>query len=164
MTKKTQSKANPVEEAMNANKEAWQSFWAASTESYEKMWGDANAQWQKTAFNYDDLAAFNQENVEVMKEVATVYTKGMEAMAAEWMAYGKSTFDANVKAAQAMAAAGTLKEAMEIQNDHVKTRVENWVAQGEKIGKMTKELAENVAKPVNGQVSKTVETMSKAAA
>ena len=168
MTAKAKNTANAttksVEEAVNVGQEAWRSFFTAGTVNYEKIWADARDQWGKSTNGYDDFTALNKDNAETAVEVASAYSKGIEAISAEWFAFSKSVLDANVKATQDIFAAGTLQEVIELQNHHAKANLDGWVAQGTKLGEMPTELAQTVAKPVNARVNATVEKMTKAAA
>ncbi len=164
-TKKTTA-ATPksVEEAVNFGREAWQGFFANGADTYEKAMADAKDQWQKTTEGYDEFTAVNKDNVDAIVEVTNVYAKGVEAIGAEWMAFGKSMMESQIKATQDIFASASVKEAVEKQNETVKSSFEGWVAQSTKVGEMTNDLAKQVAVPMNERVSATVAKMTKVAA
>ena len=162
--KETATSTKTVEEAVNAGREAWQGFIASGADNYEKAMADAGDHWKKATGGYEDIAAVNKENVDAMIEVTTVYAKGVEAIGAQWMAFGKSMVESHVKATQDAFGAASLKEAVDMQNDSMKSSYEGWVAQNTKISEMTQDLAKKVSEPMNERVSETVAKMTKAAA
>jgi len=162
--KDTAATTKTVEEAVNAGREAWQGFIATGADNYEKAVADAGDQWKKATTSYEEFAAVNKENVEAVVEVTTVYAKGVEAIGAQWMAFGKAMVESQVKATQDAFGAASLKDAMDLQNDSLKSSYENWVAQSTKISEMTQDLAKKVSEPMNERVSETVAKMTKAAA
>ncbi len=112
---------------------------------------------EKTTASMNELAAHSKSNLEALTASATAAQKGAEALSAQALSYGKTSWEHGVAAAQSMAQARSIQELIELQTTFAKTAMETHLSE---VTKMTETLTATVKdsfKPVNERVTATVE-------
>ncbi|HEX7775842.1 MAG TPA: phasin family protein [Parvibaculum sp.] len=83
---------------------------------------------------------------------AATAAKGFQGINAEMLSYGKGQLDSRIAAMNAMLAAESVKDALEIHSEFMKTSVESFIEESGKLGEMTtkvvSEVAGSLAKPM----------------
>jgi hypothetical protein len=83
---------------------------------------------------------------------ATTAAKGFQGINAEMLAYGKGQLDSRIEAMNAMLAAESVKDALAIQSEFMKTSVESFIEESGKLSEMTtkvtSEFVGSLAKPM----------------
>tara|TARA_R110002167_G_scaffold16681_1_gene64788 strand:+ start:619 stop:1125 length:507 start_codon:yes stop_codon:yes gene_type:complete len=152
-----------VEGVMAAGQEAMQTFVKASTEGYEKVFEGAKVKAEDFVKGYDEFAVTGKDNVEAVVAASTAYTKGMEAIAGEWMAFTKSAMEQNMTNAKAVMGAKTMQEMMDLQAGFAKSSFDGFVAQSTKVSEMAAKVAQDTLEPINARVTTAMGKMSNAA-
>jgi phasin family protein len=112
---------------------------------------------EKTTASLNELAAHSKSNLEALTASAAAAQKGAEALSAQALSYGKTSWEHGVAAAQSMAQARSIQELIELQTNFAKSAMETHLSE---VTKMTETLTATVKdsfKPVNERVTATVE-------
>lgn len=145
--------AKAYEEAISSGKDQVESVVKATTDAAVKGYEQALAAGQRNmdaaVKRYDDFTAFGREAVEAWIAAGNAATKGIEALNAEMMAFGKSQFDDGVAASKGVMSARTLKEAFEMQSEFAKTSFDAMMSESTKIGQMVAKTSQDAAAPIN---------------
>jgi phasin family protein len=154
---------NPMEDIVAASQEAVQAFVKASTEGYEKAFAGYRLPGE-FARNYDELAVNGKANLEAFVAAGTAYTKGIEALGAEWAAFTKQVVEDNISTAKACMGAKTLQELIELQSQFARSSLDGFMTRSTKVGELATKVAQETAEPLNARFTAVVEKFSKAAA
>lgn len=103
------------------------------------------------------------ETVEVMREAAGLAGKNMREVNLQIVAYVQDDINRFFEMAKAVVQAKSLREAMEIQGEFVRTQLETQLKQIRTIGQMTVDSARDTFEPITEKVTATVERFRKAA-
>ena len=112
---------------------------------------------EKTTASLNELAAHSKSNLDALTASATAAQKGAEALSAQALSYGKTSWEHGVAAAQSMAQARSIQELIELQTNFAKSAMETHLSE---VTKMTDTLTASVKdsfKPINERVTATVE-------
>ena len=111
----------------------------------------------KSVAGLTELNAEGKKNLEAVVASATAAQKGVEALSAQTVAYGKKSWEDGVAAAQSLAQARSVQEALELQTAYAKSAAETYLAE---ITRMTDVFTASVKdsfKPINERVTASVE-------
>ena len=112
---------------------------------------------EKTTASLAQLSAESKSNLEALTASATAAQKGAEALSAQALSYGKTSWETGVAAAQTIAKARSIQELLELQTSYAKSAMEVYVSE---VSKMTETLTASVKdsfKPINERVTASVE-------
>jgi phasin family protein len=111
----------------------------------------------KTTAAMGELGVQSKQNLEALTASATAAQKGAEALSAQALSYGKTSWESGVAAAQTFAKARSVQELIELQTSFTKSAMEVYMAE---MTKMTETLTSSVKdsfKPINERVTASVE-------
>jgi phasin family protein len=111
----------------------------------------------KTTAAMGELSAQSKQNLEALTASATAAQKGAEALSAQALSYGKTSWETGVAAAQSMSKARSVQELIELQTSFTKSAMEVYMAE---MTRMTETLTASVKdsfKPINERVTASVE-------
>ena len=103
---------------------------------------------------FEDVQKLSKDNVDATMKSFGAFTKGSQAITAEFVDYSKKSFEDGTKLVEKLFGAKSLDKAIEIQTDYAKTAYEGFVAQASKIGELYADLAKEAYKPFEGYVAK----------
>ncbi len=112
---------------------------------------------EKSTAAFGELGAQSKQNLEALTASATAAQKGAEALSAQALSYGKTSWETGVAAAQTIAKARSVQELIELQTSYTKSAMEVYLAE---MTKMTETLTASVKdsfKPLNERVTASVE-------
>ena len=112
---------------------------------------------EKTTASLNELAVHSKSNLDALTASAAAAQKGVEALSAQALSYGKTSWEHGVAAAQSLASARSIQELIELQTNFAKTAMETHLSE---VTKMTETLTASVKdsfKPINERVTATVE-------
>ena len=112
---------------------------------------------EKSTAAFDELSAQSKQNLEALTASATAAQKGAEALSAQALSYGKTSWETGVAAAQTIAKARSVQELIELQTSYTKSAMETYMAE---MTKMTETLTASVKdsfQPINARVTASVE-------
>ena len=112
---------------------------------------------EKTSASMAELSAQSKQNLEALTASATAAQKGAEALSAQAMSYGKTSWETGVAAAQTISQARSIQELIELQTNFAKSAMETYLSE---VTKMTETLTGSVKdsfKPINERVTASVE-------
>lgn len=137
----------------------------ASTETYEQAFNMTKDQVEKASQSlikgYDDLTEITQKNVEAFVKAGNLWAKGAENIGKAYFNLAQVSAEAGVEVAQAMFAAKTLKDVVDVQTGYAKASMDTIVAEGKKINDMTLKVANEAFEPIQVQVNQTIEKVLK---
>ena len=117
---------------------------------------------EKSMAGLTDLNAQGKKNLEAVVESATAAQKGAEALSQQAFAYGKSSWEAGVAAAQSLSQARSVQELVELQSAYAKTSIEAYLAEVTKAAETVSGSVMDSFKPINERVTATVQTFQAA--
>lgn len=106
------------------------------------------------AKGFEDFQGFGKDGMDAALEVATVWNKGMQAIATEFADYSKKSFEDTSKLAENATKVKTVEAAIEFQTAAVKTGYEGFVKQANKFGEMYMAVAKDAYTPIEKRVTK----------
>jgi phasin family protein len=112
---------------------------------------------EKSTAAFGELGVQSKQNLEALTASATAAQKGAEALSAQALSYGKTSWETGVAAAQTMSKARSVQELIELQTSFTKSAMEVYLAE---MTKMTETLTASVKdsfKPINERVTASVE-------
>ncbi|WP_029009836.1 phasin family protein [Azospirillum halopraeferens] len=110
---------------------------------------------------YEDLTAFNKDNVEALLRSGSIVAKGAEDLGKEVVAFAQASFDKQVEAGKAALQARSVRELVDLQNDYFKASVDAFVAESTKLHEMSVQVANAAFAPLSARMNAAVETFSK---
>ena len=165
----TKTKAGP---AMDKNVEAVETIVKTTTETAQKSFAqaqDAMKQQIEEASKHaaaaqkgiEQVMAFGKGNFEAFVQSSTILTEGMQELARATRALSQSAFAESIENAKAIAAAKSVREAMDLQASIAKATTEKMVAETARISESSAKLAEKAFAPVMERVNLAVQTFGK---
>jgi phasin family protein len=112
---------------------------------------------EKSLASLSDLNTHSKENLEALVAAATAATKGAEALGAQAIAFSKKAMEDNVAAAQNLAAAKSIHEAVELQTNWFKATLEGYLGEFNKATEIVSGSVKDTWTPINARVTATVE-------
>ncbi len=112
---------------------------------------------EKTTASLTELGAQSKLNLDAVVASTTAAQKGAEALQAQALSYGKTSWESGVAAAQSMSKARSVQELIELQTSFTKSAMEIYMSE---MTKMTETLTASVKdsfKPINERVTASVE-------
>ena len=160
-SKKTAKGAVAVEDAIVAGKETVEGAVKAGTEAATRALAIDRDQLKAATKGYSEMTDFGKDTVEAFVAASSATAKAVEAINAEVLAFGKSSFEDSVAAAKAVLAAKTLKEVVDLQTEYAKSAFESYVQQSSKLGELTAKLTKEAMEPINARFQAAVEKFVK---
>ena len=112
---------------------------------------------EKTTASFTELNAQGKQNLDAVVASATAAQKGAEALSAQALSYGKTSWENGVAAAQTISQARSIQELIELQTGFAKSAMETYLSE---VTKMTETFTGSVKdsfKPINERVTASVE-------
>ena len=112
---------------------------------------------EKTTASFAELNAQGKQNLEALTAAATAAQKGAEALSAQALNYGKTSWETATAAAQTIAKARSVQELIELQTTYAKSAMEVYMSE---VSRMTETLTASVKdsfQPINARVTASVE-------
>lgn len=143
-----------TEEAVKTVVETSEQFVAATQEQVEK----ASA---ALAEGYDEFAAIQKEGLDAWIKASTILAKGAEDLSKAYFAIAQDAAATNSEAAQALLAAKSLQEIVDLQSEFARKAFDKSVAEGTKISELSLKIANEAFGPIQVQLSTAVEKAMK---
>lgn len=109
-----------------------------------------------------ELNTLGKKNVEAVVESVTAATRGAEAIGAQTLAFTKKNWEDGVNAAQALAGARSVQEAIELQTSFAKTAMETYLAEVTRLTDTMTASVKDTFKPINERMTAVVERVQSA--
>ena len=111
----------------------------------------------KSVAGLTELNVEGKKNLEAVVASAAAAQKGAEALSQQAFAYGKSSWEAGVAAAQSLAAARSVQELVELQTSWARSAAETYLAEVTKMTDVFTASVKDSFKPINERVTASVE-------
>ncbi len=109
-----------------------------------------------------EVNTVSKKNVEAVVEAVTAATRGAEALSAQSLAFTKKSWEDGVSAAQALAGARSIQEAIELQTSFAKSAMEAYLAECTRMTDTMTASVKDTFKPINERVTAVVESVQSA--
>lgn len=159
-----QAGQDAVGKAVQAGQDAIEQAVQVTSEQYEKAFTQAKEKLDETLKQFDDVAAFGKENVEIASQSGNIFAKGVENLSGEMVAYSKKAMEDNLSAAKSVMAAKTIQEAVDLQSGFARDALSGYLAHTTKMGEMYTKVLQEAAEPLNARLTAAVDKWSKLAA
>lgn len=106
------------------------------------------------AINIEDYSKFNKDQLEALQSAAAEVSKQLQAIAAETTEYSRKTVESGSAFVEKLLGVKKLDEAVQLQQEYLKTSYESFVAQATKLGELYANVAKEAFKPVEGALAK----------
>lgn len=110
---------------------------------------------------YDDFAVFQKNGFEALVRAGEIMARGAESIGKEYFAFAQNTAAVNGEAVKAVLSAKSLKEAVELQSELVRTNFDKSVDESSKLSEMSIKIASEAFEPLQKQLSVAVEKSMK---
>ena len=97
----------------------------------------------------DSVEELGRQNTVFMLQSLREWNRGLQELGTETLGFGYRSIEEGAKAAEAMLAAPSIDEAIEIQNGFVKRAYQDWVAVLGKLGGTLMSVSKDAYKPLN---------------
>ncbi len=114
----------------------------------------------KTFQGYEQLVALGKANLDAVAEANTAAFAGVQRLNNEVASYFKAAYDANVAASKGVAAAKTVREAMELQTAHVEAFLKTTLAKTNEVSELAFAVANEVAQPLQARTKVAFDELS----
>jgi len=111
----------------------------------------ATDQFEKMSKNLEDVAAFNQDNMDAFMKSSNIAVKAIEEMNAEFMTFSKKSVEDSVAAVKDMTSIKTLPEFVEKQAELAKVSLDGFMQQTAKFNEMFIAASKEVVEPMNAR-------------
>lgn len=111
----------------------------------------ATDQFEKMSKNLEDVAAFNQDNMDAFMKSSNIAVKAIEEMNAEFMTFSKKSVEDGVAAVKDMTSIKTLPEFVEKQAELAKVSLDGFMQQTAKFNEMFMAASKEVVEPMNAR-------------
>ena len=118
----------------------------------------------KLAFSYEQLIAFNKDTAEAVIEAATKAGKGVETINSEVFSYSRQSMDEGIAATKAILGAKSLQEVVERQTEYTKAALEAYVAEMSKVRDLALGTAKAASEPLQARMTAFAELVQTQAA
>jgi len=117
---------------------------------------------EKSLGALNEVNAAGKRNLEAVVESVTAATRGAETLGAQTLAFSKKSWEDGVNAAQALASAKSIQEAIEVQTTWAKSAMEAYLAEVTKATDIVSASVKDSFKPLNERATATVERFQSA--
>lgn len=108
--------------------------------------------------SYEDVVAFNKDNMEAVVNSSTILTEGLKEVSEGVVAYAQSSVKENVEATKALFDCKDAKTLADLQAKIAKESYEKFLAEAGKISSASTKLAEDAWAPITARVNVAFET------
>ena len=133
---------------------------AAKTQA---MFGEAQTRTQagleKSAKLFEDMIAFNKENLEAVVESSKIAAKGAETLGQSAADYAKRSFESASQTLQTLSSVKSPTEFMKLQSDFARTSFDSMVAETSRSTEHMMKLAGEIAQPISNRFAVAAEKM-----
>ena len=113
--------------------------------------------------NYDDIVAFNQNNIDAFVASSTVVAKGFEQLTKEYVAFASDSIETAIEAGKKISTVKTVNEAVDLQTKIAKDSWEKAIAEGQKITEISTVIFKDASAPLSERVQATVDVATNTA-
>ncbi|MCR9257167.1 MAG: phasin family protein [Alphaproteobacteria bacterium] len=113
---------------------------------------------------YDEMVAFNKQNVDAYVEAGNVVQKAVEDLSKEATSFAQSATDKAVAHTKALMGCKTFAEVVQLQNTFAKESFDTYVQQSSKVSELSMKAANDAFAPIKGRMSAAAEKFGKPAA
>jgi len=117
---------------------------------------------EKTLSALNEVNTTSKQNLEALVASVTAATKGAEALGAQAMSFSKKSFEDQIAAARALAAAKSVQEVLELQTAFAKSALETYMAQIGQVSETVSASVKDSMAPINARVTAVVERLQAA--
>jgi len=111
--------------------------------------------------NYEDVVAFNKDNLDAVANANASLVKGFQTLNTEFFAIAQATLEQNAKATQKIFSCASVQEVVAVQNDLLKSNYTAVLDKSRKLNDLTVKVAEESVAPLTNRVNVAVEKMTK---
>ncbi|WDI31365.1 TIGR01841 family phasin [Hyphococcus flavus] len=113
--------------------------------------------YEKFAEGMTAMADFHKESLNAVMASAGAFAKGVEKLTAEQTAFTKAAYEDTVANAKAAAGSKTVQEAIELNNEFVRSSIEKNLGQINKVADIWSETTKESVEPLSARYSDLVE-------
>jgi phasin family protein len=119
-----------------------------------------------TAFtngSFEKLADAGRQNIEAFVAASNIAAQGFGEVNQAWVSFAKSAIERNSAAAEAVFAAKTPADAVELQTDWARSAFDNYMSESSKIAELAVKTANDAIAPIRARIDIAVENINETA-
>ncbi|WP_299616620.1 phasin family protein [Pelagibius sp.] len=159
----------PVAAAVAAGQDTLEAVVKASTQVASKGYEQAVAMTQEQVekasstvfYGYDEVASLGKDNMDACVQCSSLAAKGFEALGTEMLAFTQAAMQTGFTTAQALAAAKSLRELVDLQGAYSRSSFDSLVAESAKLTELSIAVTNEAMEPLQTRVTVTVEKLMK---
>jgi phasin family protein len=137
---------------------------AETVNNLGKTQAEVKANMEKAMKTAEELVTFGQGNIEAVVKAGQIWTSGVQDLGKHVAASAQAQLDQTVATWKALAAAKSLKDALEVQTGFARTSMEKAVAETGRLTDASLRLAEQTMAPITARVTLAMEKFGRTAA
>ena len=134
----------------------------AGTAQFDKTTAEVKANMDKAMKTAEEFVTFGQGNLEAIVKSGQIWAAGVQDLGKQFAASAQAQVDQTMATWKAIAAAKSLKEAVELQSSLARTSVEKVVAETGKLTDASIKLAEQTFAPITARMTLAAERFGRA--
>ncbi len=111
--------------------------------------------------NVEALTSISRQNAAFATQCVREWSKGFQAVGTEMLSFGSRSFEDGSRTLEELLTVRTVEDAIEVQNNFVKQRYDDWVNQLGKLSSVFVSMSKAAYNPINHAVSNSVFATSK---
>ncbi len=124
---------------------------AASAKSVEAV--------TKALEGYDELVVIGKDNLDAVVQANTAALAGAQRLNAEFAAYVKGAYEANLAATKALSGAKSVQQAVDLQTGYMQAALDKAMAESAKVSELALAAANEVAAPLQARTKVAVDKL-----
>ncbi|MBV9653530.1 MAG: phasin family protein [Acetobacteraceae bacterium] len=136
---------------------------AQAAAGFEKTQAKVKEGWEKAMRTAEEYVQFGQGNYEAFLQSGQIWAAGVQDLSRQVAASAQSSVEESVATFRAVAAARSVREAIELQSSYVRSAVEKTVADSSRIADASVKLFEQALAPLTARMALAVEKFAKPA-
>ena len=113
----------------------------------------------KTLEGYNELVAVGNSNLDAVAQANTTALAGARRLNAEFAAYLKGAYEANLAATKALTGAKTVQQAVELQTGYAQATLDKALTEGAKVSELALAVVNDVVEPLQARTKVAVEKL-----
>lgn len=112
---------------------------------------------QQILKSYDEMTAFNKQNVDAVIQSGTIVAKGVENLGKAVASFTQSSIEQSVATGKALLTVKSVRDLVDLQSAFAKSAFDTFMAESTRMSEMSVKVANEALAPINARVNATVE-------
>lgn len=116
---------------------------------------------QQMLKSYDEMTAFNKQNVDAVIQSGTIVAKGVETLGKAVASFTQTSIEQSVATGKALLTVKSMRDLVDLQSAFAKSAFDAFMAESTRMSEMSVKVANEALAPINARVNATVEKFAR---